>query len=49
MAKRKLTQWQRLVKQEFAKGKKMNKGFKFSQALKNAKANYTKKIDTKYI
>ena len=43
MAKRKLTEWQRTVKAEFAKGKKTNKKFSFKQALKNAKSTYTKK------
>ena len=43
MGKRKMTEWQRLVKSEYAKGKKSNSSFTFSQALKNAKAKYTKK------
>ena len=43
--KRKLTTWQKLVKSEYAKGKKGNSSFKFADALKNAKKVYHKKID----
>ena len=43
MPKKKLTTWQKLVKTEYAKGKRNNKQFKFSDALKNAKKVYHKK------
>jgi hypothetical protein len=42
---RKLTTWQKLVKSEYAKGRKGNSSFKFADALKNAKKVYHKKID----
>ena len=41
--KRKLTTWQKLVKSEYAKGRKGNSSFKFADALKNAKKVYHKK------
>ena len=44
MPKKKLTTWQKLVKTEYAKGKRNNNNFKFADALKNAKKVY-KKID----
>ena len=43
--KRKLTTWQKLVKVEYAKGRKGNSSFKFADALKNVKKVYHKKKD----
>ena len=42
MPKRKLTRWTKLVKSEFAAGKKGNPGFTFADALKSAKSKYKK-------
>jgi hypothetical protein len=41
-AKRKLTAWTRLVKSEYAAGKKRNAAFTFGDALKSAKSKYKK-------
>jgi len=46
---KKQTEWIQLVKQTYAKGKKANKNYKFSTALKDAKKMYKKKYIFKLI
>tara|TARA_R110000782_G_scaffold263987_1_gene356965 strand:- start:2321 stop:2458 length:138 start_codon:yes stop_codon:yes gene_type:complete len=42
MPKRKLTAWNLHAKKVYHDGKKKNAGYKFSQALKDAKKSYKK-------